>query len=204
MFDGALRRWYAPALEAPGRSLHRMGFSAGGVTLIAFIAGLGAAGALLLGRPAIALLLWWLNRVLDGLDGVLARASGTSSDLGGYLDFLGDVVVYASLTATLAYLHPEASVAFLVLLALLSVNYAAHLSLGTLMEKQAMAGGRERRTLLLVPGVAEGFETIVAFSLFIACPFWAAPIAWIFAALVAASVVQRVVLARRLLAGVRP
>jgi phosphatidylglycerophosphate synthase len=203
VFDGPLRRWYAPALEGTGRKLHQVGISAGAVTLAAFVAGIGAAGAVVVGQPAIALVLWLLNRLLDGLDGVLARASGTSSDLGGYLDFLADVVVYASLTASLAFIHPEARVAFLVLLAVISVNYTAHLSLATLLEKRASAGGRDKRTLLLVPGIAEGFESIIAFTLLIAIPSWAGLVAWIFATLIAASILQRVIIATRVLGGAR-
>ena len=58
-----------------------------------FFARLVAAAA---GFVVVAVVLWLLNRALDGLDGAIARARGRGSDLGGYLDMLADVVVYAA------------------------------------------------------------------------------------------------------------
>jgi phosphatidylserine synthase len=195
LFDGWLRRQYAPLLQGTGHGLHRIGITAGFVTFVAFVLGLGSAIALLVNRPGLALGLWLANRFLDGLDGVVAKASGTSSDLGGYLDFLADVAIYGAITASLAYLHESERIIFIPLLALLSINYVAHLSLGTLLEKRSQVGTRNQRTLTLVPGIAEGFETIVAFSIMIIMPEWVHVVAWIFALMIVASIVQRLIMA---------
>ena len=85
------RRWLA-------RSLHPNTLS-----LIGFAAGLGCAATLAFGpiglssvsTRAIALTLWLLGRVIDGLDGAVARRQGRPSDLGGYLDIMLDFIVYA-------------------------------------------------------------------------------------------------------------
>lgn len=41
------------------------------------------------------LIFWLFNRLLDSIDGTLARLRGADSPLGGFLDLLGDFVVYA-------------------------------------------------------------------------------------------------------------
>jgi hypothetical protein len=41
--------------------------------------------------------LWYLNRALDGLDGLIARLTDSQSDFGGYVDIVTDYVIYAAL-----------------------------------------------------------------------------------------------------------
>ncbi|KAI4273163.1 MAG: hypothetical protein LQ337_004835, partial [Flavoplaca oasis] len=43
-------------------------------------------------NTTLPLLFWILNRALDCLDGALARHRGTASELGGFLDLLGDFI----------------------------------------------------------------------------------------------------------------
>lgn len=63
------------------------------ITAVAFLLGLGAAAAFLAGGPgwlAAGAVLYHLGFVLDCVDGKVARLRGTSSVLGGWLDFLLD------------------------------------------------------------------------------------------------------------------
>ena len=50
----------------------------------------------------LALGLWLVNRLLDGLDGTLARRSGRQSERGAYADILADVIVYAAIPLGIA------------------------------------------------------------------------------------------------------
>ena len=38
--------------------------------------------------------MWFLNRIVDGLDGAYAWKTGQTSDFGGYLDIIVDFSVY--------------------------------------------------------------------------------------------------------------
>jgi hypothetical protein len=79
------------------------------VTLLGVVAGFAAALSAALGAFPVALLLWWLNRILDGLDGELARLQRSSvgspnSDTarGGYLDLMADLLSYSLLPIGIA------------------------------------------------------------------------------------------------------
>lgn len=198
MLDAPLRRVYMPAATRAARALERAGIAPGAVTLAGLLVGLAAATAVALGHPYFALGLWIANRILDGLDGPLARLRGPT-DLGGYVDFAADLLVYASLAAAIGYANGEAQLAILVMVGAFYVNLGAHLALSALLEKRHAAGAREGRSLLLVPGLAEGFETVLAYALMLAVPVWTKPVAWTFAVLVAVSALQRVLLATRAL-----
>src|SRR5688500_18580701 len=95
MFDAWLRalkdRLFAGFARRVGAVVHP-----GVVTVLACAVGLLAAWAAADRRYPVALLLWILNRLLDGLDGSIARERGRASDVGGYLDILLDHVVYAA------------------------------------------------------------------------------------------------------------
>ena len=58
------------------------------VTLLAFIAGVGASVFAARTMMGGALACWIINRFLDGVDGTLARTQHAQSDLGGYVDLL--------------------------------------------------------------------------------------------------------------------
>ena len=87
MFDAQLRPLIDRLLNPIGRGLVTLGVTANQVTMIGATFGLIAAGFVAAGLfyPA----LWFViaNRVIDGLDGAVARAS-RSSDFGGFLILL--------------------------------------------------------------------------------------------------------------------
>ena len=67
------------------------------ITAVAFIFGLFSCLMVILDNLQIGLVFWLLNRIIDGLDGTLARVSNRQSDWGGYLDIMLDFVIYAAL-----------------------------------------------------------------------------------------------------------
>lgn len=180
-----------PWADAAAARLARAGIRPGHVTLAGLLVGLASAGAILSGSPLVAVVLWLVNRALDGLDGALARRVG-STDLGGYLDFAADLVVYAAIPAALGAIQPDLRLALLVLVGSFYVNAGMHLTLSTILEKRSATGERSGRSILLLPGVAEGFETIVAYSLLLGLPGQRSVIAWSFAGLMLVAIVQRV------------
>lgn len=173
----------------------------GALTVGALLVGLGAASASASGLVVASVVLWWASRLLDGLDGPVARARGASSDLGGYLDLLGDTVVYAAIPIGVAVSVDESAVwiATAVMLATFYVNLVSWMFLSALVERHGADRAAARRTTSIVmpPGWIEGTETMLAFTVLLAWPSRAAWWCGVFAALVAATAVQRVVWARR-------
>ncbi|MDZ7801457.1 MAG: CDP-alcohol phosphatidyltransferase family protein [Trueperaceae bacterium] len=208
MIDRGLRplKSYAlgPATSALAPRLARWG--AMPVTALGLGVGLAAAVAGAAGAFGPALWLWWGNRLLDGLDGEVARRLGRADDRGGYVDLIADLVVYAlvpigaAVGATAPWsLHgatpdPWTWPAAAALLGAYYVNLGSHAYLAALLEKRGRgAAMRPDVTSFAMPGgLVEGFETIVLVSLMLAVP---ALLPWWFglaAVLVAVTAGQRV------------
>lgn len=140
----------------------------GGVGLAAGLA--GWQGAYTLG-----LVLWAVNRFLDGIDGTIARLYKKSSDLGGYIDILIDFVVYAWIPVMLTLGRADSRILWLALAYMLSVFYinaASWIYLSSILEKrnQGAATQNETTTITMPVGLVEGTETVVMYGLFFLLP----------------------------------
>jgi phosphatidylglycerophosphate synthase len=187
----------APSLASAGRVLAGVGVRAGWLTAGGFVAGAGACVAVATRTWPLALALWFANRALDGLDGPVARAQG-SSDLGGFFDIMADFAVYGGFVVGVAVAVPAARLACVVLLLCYYVSGTAFLALSSLLTRRG-ASSDEQRSLRFTGGLAEGAETIVAYTLLCLLPGSAQLIAWGFAAAVGITALQRVVFSVRLL-----
>jgi phosphatidylglycerophosphate synthase len=197
MFDARVRAGLAPYLDAAARRLAAAGVPADALTGAGFAAGAAACVAAATARWPLALTLWLANRVLDGLDGAVARVRG-ASHRGGFLDIVADFAVYGGFVLGVAVARPEARLACVALLAAYYVSGSALLAWSSLAERQALATGDER-SLRFVGGLAEGTETVVVYVLLCLFPGAAAAIAWGFAAAVAVTAAQRAWFAARAL-----
>lgn len=173
------------------------------VTVVAAVVGVATAAAAWQGAYLLALGLWAVNRVLDGLDGTLARLTGKQSDLGAYLDILLDHVVYAAVPLGLALADgsPQAMLAYAAMLASFYVNAASWMYLAAILEKRqsGAAAQGELTTVTMPTGLVEGTETVILYTLFLLLPGALVPLYWLMAALVAVTVGQRVAWAARAL-----
>jgi phosphatidylglycerophosphate synthase len=175
------------------------------VTLVACLVGLGAGLCAWRRAYGAALALWALNRLLDGLDGTLARVHGRQTDFGGYLDILLDFAVYTAVPTGLALGRPTPAVlaACVALLGSFFVNAASWMYLSAVLERRDAGAQRrgELTTVTMPPGLIAGAETVVLYTLFLAAPGRLAELFGLMAALVYVTVGQRVVWARRHLRG---
>lgn len=207
MVDHLLRRpkeqLLLPIARRVGAHLHPTA-----ITLLAFGFGLAAALCLWRGAMAAGFMLWLLNRIIDGLDGTVARATHTQSDWGGYLDILLDTVVYAIIPLALVLHTPSATLWLALALLLVSfyINSISWAYLAAVLEKRA-AGAKaqgEMTSVTMPTGVIEGTETVLFFSAFMLFP---TGLVWLFglmAALVAVNIGQRLWWAWRNLEMERP
>lgn len=148
------------------------------VTVAALLTGVAAALAAAAGDLRAALALWLLNRLLDGLDGEVARHHGRQSDLGGYADLLADLLVYALLPIGLAF-HaddPASWTALAWMLASFYLNGGSWMLLAAILEKRGRGaatghhGGAERTSVTLPGGLVEGTETVLLYTVFLLLP----------------------------------
>lgn len=197
MFDARLRAAYAPVLDQAGARLAAAGIAPTALTGVGWVLGVGACVAAGAAHWPLALVLWLANRLLDGLDGAVARAVGPTEH-GGFLDIVADFSVYAGFVLGVAVAVPSARLGCLVLLFTYYVSGTAFLALSSLLERQRHALG-DGRSLRFVGGLAEGTETIVAYVAIAVLPSHATVIVWLFAAAVAVTAVQRIVFGYRVL-----
>ena len=168
-------------------------------SVLGLIAGVGAALAAWQQAYLLAVLLWWLNRILDGFDGAVARITDSQSDFGGYLDIIIDFVVYAAVPVGLALGRMETAVtyALLFLLCTFYVNGASWMYLAAILEKRTHQQAARLTSIVMPAGLVGGTETIIFYSIFIIFP---SVLVWSFslmAVLVAITVVQRLIWAIR-------
>jgi phosphatidylglycerophosphate synthase len=193
MFDEWLRalkdRLFAPiARVLAGR------ISANALSVVAFAFGLGAAAAAWQRRDALGLTLWIVNRACDGLDGTLARVSGTQTDWGGYLDILLDFTVYACVPIGFVLGSADGggrlALVGLVLLGTFYVNAASWMYLAAILARRSVA--RDRTTTVPIPpGLIGGAETIVLYAVFYLLPGYRVELFAVMAGLVGLTILQR-------------
>jgi phosphatidylglycerophosphate synthase len=198
MIDAEVRAALAPVLDRAARVLARLRVPPLAVTGAGLLAALAAAVAAGAAAWTLALVLWLVSRVFDGLDGPLARASGGATSFGGWADITADLTAYGAFVAGCAIGNPDARVACLVLLVTYYVNG------GSLLALSAAATGRgverpDERTFHFRRGLAEGTETTVVHALMVVLPAWMPAIAWVFAGAVTITILQRVRAAATLL-----
>ena len=201
MFDHLLRG-LKDRLLMPLAMLLR-GVSPNLLSVVALVFGLGAAVAAARGAWGVGLALWIANRVTDGLDGTVARATNRQTDFGGYLDILLDFVVYAAIPLGFAIQSADRLVLLgaVALEGIFFVNACSWMYLSAVLEKRA-SGARvtgELTTVTMPPALVAGFETVVFFALFYLFPTRLPTLFALMTALVGVNVVQRLLWARRVL-----
>lgn len=201
MFDARLRPLIDPPLNRIGAAFDRAGISATAVTLFGLLLGLGAATAIAFGEFGLGLAFVIANRLADGLDGAVARAS-QPTDFGGYLDIVADFAFYVSVPVGFGIAASQNLLPALVLVAsfvLTGVSFLAFAVIAAKRGEDTQAHGK--KSFFYSTGLAEGTETIVAFVAMCIWPAAFSIIAYGFAGLCVLTVFQRSALAMRAFTG---
>lgn len=171
------------------------------ITLLAFLCGMQACYFAAMNRPASSVAFWVLNRAFDCLDGAVARHRNQASDLGGFLDLLGDFIVYSAIpiACALPSQTPGRSLWLPVaaLEATFHVNNFVLFFAAAVIEKTKASGkqqkSKELTSLAMRPALVEGTESALFFTVMLACPRHLALLSWCMSALVTVGVAQRAV-----------
>lgn len=172
VLDNALRpikeKLLYPFAEVIGRFL-----SPNQVTFISFLCGLFSIGAIMFGSIKYGLIFWISNRIIDGLDGTVARVTNRQSDLGGYLDIMVDFVIYSliPISFVLSRGNNTGELIFLsIMLASFYINAASWMYLSSILEKNGTTKDGSFTSVIMPTGIVEGFETIIIYTFFYIFP----------------------------------
>lgn len=196
MLDGWVRRRIDPSIDRLGQGLAGAGISADAVTLAGLGLGLAAALMIIFELNVAALVLFGLNRLLDGLDGAIARST-RRTDRGGFLDIVLDFTIYGAIPLAFALRDPGAfALPAAVLLFTFYVNGASFLAFAAVAAKRGMSSEvRGIKSIYFTAGFMEGTETILFFVAMILLPEHFAVLAYAFAGLTVMSALARITLA---------
>jgi len=169
MLDRPALSLIRPLLLALARPLVALGIGANTVTLIGFALGMGAALAIALqaGQQTLwlGLLLLLCSRLLDGLDGTVARLT-VATDRGAFLDITLDFVFYASIPLAFALANPAANaLAAAVLLAAFMGTASSFLAFAVMAERRGLKSTEfPNKGLYYLGGLTGATETLLCFS----------------------------------------
>ncbi len=195
MLDAKLRPLIDPPLDAVGRRIARAGIGPNTVTLFGLLPGLAAGFAIAEGEFVLGLMLILANRIFDGLDGAVARAS-RSSDFGGYLDIVADFAFYVAVPIGFGFAAAGNAIPALVLVGAFTLTGISFLAFATLAAKRGIeTAAHGTKSFFYNTGLAEGTETIVVFVLMCLWPAHFALFAWLYASLCLLTVFQRTAIA---------
>ncbi len=193
MLDRPAQALLKPALLTLGSALVRAGVGANTLTVAGFVLGLAAALAIALQAYLWGLGLLLASRLLDGLDGTVARLT-QPSDAGGFLDITLDFLFYAAIPLGFALAEPAANaLPAAVLLASFIGTGSSFLAFAALAEKRGLADtALPGKSFYFLGGLTEATETIAVFA---AMCLWPQHFGWLaygFAVLCALTTAMRI------------
>ena len=193
MFDRRAQALLRPVLNATARGLVRAGISADTLTWLGFAIGIAAAMAIAWQAFVVGLVLLLVSRLLDGLDGSVARLT-QPTDAGGFLDIALDFLFYAAIPLGFAIADPtNNALPAAVLLASFIGTGSSFLAFAALAEKQGLTDtALPGKSFYFLGGLTEATETIAVFAAMCLWPEHFAVLAYGFAALCVITTAMRV------------
>lgn len=199
MLDRPVRRVLQPWLAALVRPLVDRGVRPNHLTVVGLVLAIIAAVLAARQQTVASAAFWLVSRLVDGLDGEAARAAPSSDhdrDLGGFYDIIADFAAYAAVPIGIAVAQADARLAITFLLGTYYLSGSTFLAFSSIAERRSIT--TDARSFQFIGRLAEGTETIVVTTAMLLWPASAEPIAWVFAGVVGVGVVERVLVARRL------
>lgn len=182
-----------PAVERMAGLLVRAGASAQAITLTGFAMGMAAALLIAQAHYGLGLLLILLSRLMDALDGAVARHT-QATDAGGFLDITLDFIFYASIPLAFGFANPlqNALPAATLLFGFMGTS-ASFLAFAALAAKRGLQDlNFPDKSLYFLGGLTEATETLACFATMCLWPEHFAVLAYGFAALCALTTLSRI------------
>ena len=193
MFDRRAQALLRPVLNATARGLVRAGISADALTWLGFSIGIAAAMAIAWQAFVVGLVLLLVSRLLDGLDGSVARLT-QPTDAGGFLDIALDFLFYAAIPLGFAVADPtNNALPAAMLLASFIGTGSSFLAFAALAEKRGLTDtALPGKSFYFLGGLTEASETLLCFMAMCVWPGLFIELAYGFAALCAITTATRI------------
>ena len=199
MIDNYFRKFLQPRVSLIIGFYQKLGLTPNILTVIGVLIGALAAGLCALNVGAsVVVLVWWVSRFLDGTDGILARATGQTSDFGAYLDITGDMLTYSLMILGFMVRYPQLQLVWSWILLLYVLCITTALALGSGLDQKKIKN-TDNRGLRLANGLAEGGETGLAYTVFLLLPEFIEVSAMIWTCILVVTISARTLLAYRVL-----
>jgi phosphatidylglycerophosphate synthase len=184
MFDRQLLALSKPLVDRIAATLARRGNTADEISITGF--GFGVIAIIMIGSGHVlgAIVPLLINRLLDGVDGALARMS-EPTDRGAFLDITLDFLFYAGIPLAFAFSDPpQNALAAAALLAAFIGTGVTFLAFAIMAEKRGeKSTAYPSKAFYYLGGLAEGFETVVCFIAMCLWPQHFALIAYTYASM---------------------
>lgn len=192
MLDSYLISSQERLLRRPAAWLLARGVMANQITIAGFLLGLMAVPSIATGNFGVGLALILLNRILDGLDGAVARLAGPT-DQGAFLDIALDFFFYAAVPFAFVLVDPITNGLWGALLLFSFVGTgSSFLAFAVIAKGRGLRStSMPKKGLYYLGGLTEGTETIAFFVLFCLFPGAFPVLATIFAALALMTTILR-------------
>lgn len=194
MFDRQMLAITKPLVDRIARQLNGIGITANQVSFTGFAFGMVSAALIAHGDIMAAIVPLLLNRLLDGLDGAVARFS-IPTDRGAFLDITLDFLFYAGVPLAFAFCDPARNaLAAAVLLASFIGTGVSFLAYAIMAEKRGEKSTEyPSKSFYYLGGLTEGFETVLCFVLMCLWPQHFAVLAYVYAAMCCVTTLTRLV-----------
>lgn len=172
MLDAHVRKIIDPPLNLLGKVIARMGGHANAATIMGLFAGGLAIISISQKYYLCGCIFIVINRLMDGVDGAIARASKIT-DFGGFLDISTDFVIYAGVIFAFAFSNPE----YALWAAFLIFSYigpmTTFLAFAIMAEKKSICTNiHGKKSFYYMGGICEGTETAIAMIGICLFPAW--------------------------------
>jgi len=183
MIDYHILRLQKRLLQPISTLLLARGATADRITIMGFGVGVMAVPLLAFGHYGPALVAILVNRLMDGLDGVVARTAGPT-DRGAFLDIALDFVFYALVPLGFAMSDPTVNaLPAAVLIATFVGTGSSFLAFAVIAAKRGLeAEDYPQKGIYFLGGLAEGAETIAVLVAMCLWPAWFPVLAYGYAA----------------------
>jgi phosphatidylglycerophosphate synthase len=194
VFDRQLLALSKPWVDAVARTIKAGGITANQISFGGFALGVFAAVLIAHGDIMLAIIPLLLNRLLDGLDGAVARLE-QPTDRGAFVDISLDFLFYAAVPLAFAFCEPERNaLAAAALLAAFIGTGTSFLAYAIIAEKRGQKStAYPSKGFYYLGGLTEGFETVLCFVAMCIWPQHFATIAYIYAGMCCVTTLTRMV-----------
>lgn len=193
MFDRSVSHLIAPWIHRLARQAKRLGLTANQITLLGFLLGIFAAFLIAFEAYMAGAVTILASRLLDALDGAVARLT-QATDAGGFLDIALDFVFYASIPLAFAFSDPARNaLPAAVLLAAFIGTGSSFLAFAVMAAKRGLSNlATPNKSFYFLGGLTEASETLLCFMAMCVWPGLFIALAYGFAALCAITTATRI------------